>query len=146
MASPEPQAPEVVLDIPPKAEYVGLLRLALSAVARLASLNIEDTADLKLAVDEAARRWIPAAPAPGNPPPDGGEGRERLSVRYGLSPERLRLELRCAGPEVMRPAEHELSVTIIGATVDECRAEPGFTELVKYLGPEADSAVPERTF
>ncbi len=139
----EADSREVLLAIPARAEYVGLVRLALSGVSRLTTLSAEDVADLKLAADEAARRWVPAAPLA-----DGGEhgrtgeppvaGRpERLSVRYGLDPERLMLEVSCAGPEVMPVSERELSLTILRATADECHAEPGRIRLVKYLGRAA---------
>src|SRR5205807_7166683 len=44
----------VTLTIPAKPDYVVLARLALSAVCRLAPLELEASADLKLAITEAA--------------------------------------------------------------------------------------------
>jgi len=44
----------VTLTIPAKPDYVVLARLALSAVCRLAPLELEAAADLKLAITEAA--------------------------------------------------------------------------------------------
>jgi hypothetical protein len=135
---PEQQSQDVWLAIPARAEYVSLLRLALSAVSRLTTLTGDDVADLKLAVDEAARRWIAPAtaihPAVGLPELETAIG-ERLSARYGLHVDRLLLELRCEGDEVMPSSERELSLAILRATADECDAEPGRTRLVKYLGP-----------
>jgi hypothetical protein len=138
---PDADTQVVRLAIPAKAEYVTLLRLALSAVSRLTPLSGEDVAELKLAVDEAARRWIPSAPETGTSPVAGGlepvgpDAAERLSARYGLQVDRLLLELRCDGSEVLPASERELSLAILRATADECAAEPGRTRLVKYLTP-----------
>ena len=132
---------EVCLTIPARAEYVGLLRLALSAVSRLTALSTDDVADLKLAVDEAARRWVPPAPTSDGhtieltEEPLAPPSSERLAVRYGLRPTRLVLDLNCRGPEVMPLSERQLSLAILGATADECHAEPGRIRLVKHLEP-----------
>ncbi len=141
--SSETDSREVRLTIPARAEYVGLLRLALSAVSRLTALSGDEVSDLKLAVDEAARRWVPAAPAADGHAFDLTEeplvasSSERLAVRYGLRPTRLELDLRCPGPEVMPLSERRLSLAILGATADECHAEPGRIRLVKHLEPAA---------
>ena len=136
----ETDSGEVRLTIPARAEYVGLLRLALSAVSRLTALSGDEVADLKLAVDEAARRWVPAADAHTfdlSEQPLVVSSSERLAVRYGLRPTRLVLDLRCPGPEVMPLSERRLSLAILGATADECHAEPGRIRLVKHLEPTA---------
>jgi hypothetical protein len=133
--SREAESQVVQLAIPAKAEYVSLLRLALSAISRLTPLSGEEVADLKLAVDEAARRWIPPPPGPTAVATQAAEpgSDERLSVRYGLQADRLLLELSCDGSEVMPAAERELSLAILRATADECEDVRGRTRLVKYL-------------
>ncbi len=115
---------EVDLTIPARPEHLVLARLALSAVCRLTALGVEDVADLKLAVTEAANDFVD------EPKSGGQEG--RLGVSFLL--EDSRLAVRLDGPAFCEPtAEQELGRAIIDATVDEVHYGRGHTELVKYL-------------
>lgn len=46
------------LEIPPRSAYVGVVRLALSSLARVAGLNEESIDDLKIAVSEACANAV----------------------------------------------------------------------------------------
>ena len=121
----------VSLTIPAKPDYVVLARLALSAVCRLAPLELEAAADLKLAITEAASFLM------------GGD-RRATSREDGEAPEmRFRFDLRddeivveVSGTEqpTISEEERELSRAIIGATADDCTYANGTMRLTKRLG------------
>lgn len=75
----------VHLTIPAKAEYITLVRLALTGLWRLRSFSEEALADLKLAVTEACSNSVRHA---------YGEGREGIvHIDYELHPDRLVIEV-----------------------------------------------------
>lgn len=49
---------EIVMSMPSKAEYVGVVRLTVSAIANRMGFNIEDIEDIKVAVAEACTNAI----------------------------------------------------------------------------------------
>jgi anti-sigma regulatory factor (Ser/Thr protein kinase) len=69
-------APTVRLTIPAKAEYITLVRLALSGISQSRELSDEELGDLKLAVTEACSN------STGTPYTDGREG--SVEVVYEL--------------------------------------------------------------
>lgn len=75
----------VRLTIPAKAEYITLVRLALSGLSHLRPLDDETLGDLKLAVTEACSNSVRHAYR------DGREG--SVDVRYELHPDRLVVEV-----------------------------------------------------
>jgi serine/threonine-protein kinase RsbW len=78
-------ASAVHLTIPAKAEYISLVRLALTGLWRLRSFSEEALADLKLAVTEACSNSVRHA---------YGEGREGIvRVDYELHEDRLVIEV-----------------------------------------------------
>lgn len=78
-------APAVHLTIPAKAEYITLVRLALTGLWRLRSFSEEALADLKLAVTEACSNSVRHA---------YGEGREGIvQIDYELHADRLVIEV-----------------------------------------------------
>jgi serine/threonine-protein kinase RsbW len=78
-------APTVRLTIPAKAEYITLVRLALSGLSQSRELSDETLGDLKLAVTEACSNSVRHA---------YDEGREgSVEVTYELHPDRLVVEV-----------------------------------------------------
>jgi len=114
-------APTVRLTIPAKAEYISLVRLALSGLSQSRELPDETLGDLKLAVTEACSNSVRHA---------YGEGREgSVEVVYELHPDRLVVEVSDDGAgfsEADRaPAEESglneggLGIAIIRELADE---------------------------
>ena len=111
--------PTVRLTIPAKAEYIALVRLALSGLARLRPLSEEVLADLKLAVTEACTNSVRHG---------YGDGEGQVEIVYELRPDRLVVEVADDGPgfdaEGDRPLEENLvegglGIAIIKAVSDE---------------------------
>ncbi len=121
----------VSLTIPAKPDYIVLARLALSAVCRIAPLEIEAAADLKLATTEAATYLM------------GGDRRAearddeegpQLQFLFDLQDEDIVVEVRGAERPAFSEEEREMSWAIIGATVDESDFDGGTMRLRKRLG------------
>ena len=112
----------VRLTIPAKAEYIALVRLALSGLSRLHPLSEETLGDLKLAVTEACTNSVRHGYSSG----DG-----TVEIVYELQPDRLVVEVADDGPGFDaagdRPsdenlAEGGLGIAIIRAVSDEFEA------------------------
>jgi anti-sigma regulatory factor (Ser/Thr protein kinase) len=121
----------VSLTIPAKPDYVVLARLALSAVCRLAPLELEAAADLKLAITEAASFLM------------GGDRRAaaredaevpQMRFKFDLLDDQIVVEVSGAEQPTVSEEERELSRAIIGATADECTYADGTMRLTKRLG------------
>jgi anti-sigma regulatory factor (Ser/Thr protein kinase) len=124
----------VQLTIPAKPDYVVLARLALSAVCRLAPLELEAAADLKLAITEAASFLMggdrrAAARDDGEAP--------QMSFRFDLKDEAIVVTVSGAEQPTISEEERELSRAIIGATADDCTYADGTMTLTKRLGLDA---------
>ncbi|HYZ18930.1 MAG TPA: ATP-binding protein [Gaiellaceae bacterium] len=132
--------PSVRLRIPAKAEYITLVRLALSGLSRLRPLDEETLGDLKLAVTEACSNSVRHG--------YGSEGEGVVDIAYELHPDRLVVEVEDEGPgfDPTRPrtgvnglTEGGLGIAIIQALADEFEAgerrQGGGTRLrfVKFL-------------
>jgi serine/threonine-protein kinase RsbW len=117
----------VRLTIPAKAEYITLVRLALSGLSQLRPLSDETLGDLKLAVTEACSNSVRHAYR------DGREG--AVEVVYELHADRLVVEVRdegegfAAGEEARAPdgslSEGGLGIAIIRELADELELGPG---------------------
>jgi hypothetical protein len=125
----------VWLTIPAKPDYVVLARLALSAVCRLAPLELEAAADLKLAITEAASFLM------------GGDRRSasredgdvpQMSFRFDLGDDEIVVEVSGAEQPTISEQERELSRAIIAATADDCTYADGTMRLTKRLGLAAE--------
>ncbi|HEX8052639.1 MAG TPA: hypothetical protein VF517_06575 [Thermoleophilaceae bacterium] len=121
----------VTLAVPAKPDYVVLARLALSAVCRIAPLELEAAADLKLAITEAATFLM------------GGDRRsearedeesEQMVFAFDLRDDEIEVRVRGTEQRTFSEEERELSRAIIDATVDDCRYEDGTMVLKKRLG------------
>jgi serine/threonine-protein kinase RsbW len=115
----------VRLTIPAKAEYITLVRLALSGLSGLRPLSDEALGDLKLAVTEACTNSVRHGY-------QNGEG--IVEIVYELQPDRLVVEVADDGPGFDaagdRPmgdnlAEGGLGIAIIKAVSDEFEAGKG---------------------
>ncbi|HEX8648880.1 MAG TPA: ATP-binding protein [Thermoleophilaceae bacterium] len=126
----------VSLTIPAKPDYVVLARLALSAVCRIAPLELEAAADLKLAITEAATFLM------------GGDRRsaareddqaaESMRFSFDLQDDEIVIEVTGSERRTFSEEERELSRAIIDATVDDCELEDGTMRLRKRLGLSAE--------
>jgi len=110
------------LTIPAKAEYITLVRLALSGLSRLRPFSEEVLGDLKLAVTEACTNSVRHGYA-------NGEG--TVDIVYELQPDRLVVEVADDGPGFdvtgEEPSEENLAegglgIAIIKAVSDEFEA------------------------
>ena len=120
--APVVENPTVRLMIPAKAEYITLVRLALSGISRLRPLSEEVLGDLKLAVTEACTNSVRHGY-------ENGEG--TVEILYELQPDRLVVEVSDDGPGFDpsgdRPTEESLAegglgIAIIKAVSDEFEA------------------------
>lgn len=109
----------VSLAIPPKPDYIVLVRLALSAICRLTPLQPDDIADLKLAVSEVATERLTGA---------AGD-----SVRLGFELLDDRLVVNLEASAAPSGSEDPLSRAIVEATVDEAAYDQASVRLVKRL-------------
>jgi serine/threonine-protein kinase RsbW len=117
----------VRLTIPAKAEYITLVRLALSGLSQLRPLDDETLGDLKLAVTEACSNSVRHAYR------DGREG--AVQVNYELHPDRLVVEVCDDGEGFTAAArapsadgslsEGGLGIAIIRELADELEFGPG---------------------
>jgi serine/threonine-protein kinase RsbW len=120
--APLVENPTVRLMIPARAEYITLVRLALSGISRLRPLSEEVLGDLKLAVTEACTNSVRHGY-------ENGEG--TVEILYELQPDRFVVEVSDDGPGFDpsgdRPTEENLAegglgIAIIKAVSDEFEA------------------------
>ena len=124
----------VTLTIPAKPDYVVLARLALSAVCRIAPLELEAAADLKLAITEAATFLM------------GGDRRRearddeapQMHFSFDLQDDEIVVEVRGSQERTFSEEERELSRAIIEATVDSSHYDGDSMRLTKRLGLAAE--------
>jgi anti-sigma regulatory factor (Ser/Thr protein kinase) len=121
----------VSLTIPAKPDYVVLARLALSAVCRLAPLELEAAADLKLAITEAAS-FLMGGDRRSSSRENGEVG--EMSFRFDLRDDEIVVEVTGAEQPTISEEERELSRAIISATADDCVYADGTMRLTKRLG------------
>ena len=121
----------VELTIPAKPDYVVLARLALSAVCRLAPLELEAAADLKLAITEAAS-FLMGGDRRASAREDGDV--PAMTFRFDLRDDEVVVEVSGAEQPTISEEERELSRAIIGATADDCTYAGGKMTLTKRLG------------
>ncbi|HEX8744637.1 MAG TPA: hypothetical protein VF712_16050 [Thermoleophilaceae bacterium] len=122
----------VTLSIPAKPDYVVLARLALSAVCRMAPLELEAAADLKLAITEAAT-FLMGGDRRSAAREDDGQAAS-MNFSFDLQDEEIVVEVRGSEQRTFSEEERELSRAIIDATVDSCEYDDGTMRLRKRLG------------
>ncbi|HET7488299.1 MAG TPA: ATP-binding protein [Acidimicrobiales bacterium] len=144
------QGPVIELEIPARAEYVGLARLVVSSLATARrALADERIDDLKLAVSEACTNAIEAHA--------GAERQERVTVRWSEGDDRLLVQIDDRGPgfdpgqlpehpPVTDPErlnfERGLGIPLIRTLVDEVDFNPSDSgtsvRLTMFCGPADD--------
>ena len=122
------------LTVPAQAAYLSLARLALSAICELAPAGPEDASELKLALTEAASRFVDDGPATAEP---GAAPAERVRFTFTLDGDTIAVGITGKVKPGARQDEQELSRAIVEATVDESRYEAESVELVKRLQKSA---------
>jgi anti-sigma regulatory factor (Ser/Thr protein kinase) len=125
----------VSLTIPAKPDYVVLARLALSAVCRMAPLELEAAADLKLAITEAAT-FLMGGDRRSSAREDGEA--ESMRFAFDLQDDEIVVEVTGSEERTFSEEERELSRAIIDATVDGCEYDGGTMRLRKRLGLPAE--------
>lgn len=131
----------VRLDFPAKADYLLLARLALSGLARTLPLDVEEVADLKLAVTEACGNAVRHA---------YGDHDGSVRVSFVVGPTSLELIVEDRGEGISEvdvgeegepePLEGGMGMAIIRAVVDEVDVRDGadgrgtVVHMTKYLG------------
>jgi serine/threonine-protein kinase RsbW len=120
--------PELELEFPPKPEFVGTARHAVSALVRLRDFPDDLVEDVKLAVSEACTAAIADGPGDGHP----------VRVLVAAEPDRVIIEMIDPGTGVERavagspseidteelPFDRVLSLPIIRGLVDEVAITP----------------------
>jgi len=101
--------PSVELQIPALSPYVGVVRLALAALARGAGLDEEKVDDLKIAVSEACSRAVLAGEAedPGSP----------VSVTWTDEADRIVIEIADRSGEPSEPTGSDNSLSFSSRAV-----------------------------
>jgi anti-sigma regulatory factor (Ser/Thr protein kinase) len=125
----------VTLAIPAKPDYVVLARLALSAVCRIAPLDLEAAADLKLAITEAATFLMGGDR---RSEARDGEPDDQMLFSFDLGDDAIVVEVTGSHERTFSEEERELSRAIIDATVDGCDYADGSMRLTKRLGLSAE--------
>ena len=126
----------VTLTIPAKPDYVVLARLALSAVCRMAPLELEAAADLKLAITEAATFLMGGDRR--SAAREGDDEDASMKFSFDLQDEEIVVDVQGSEHRTFSEEERDLSRAIIEATVDHCEYDDGAMRLRKRLGLAAE--------
>lgn len=145
-------ADRIVLEIPAKAEYVALCRLAVSGLGAGTGLDGDQIADLKVAVSEGCSYFLTegdgsdagAYDLPGES--EDPQSLPTLQIDFSLAADRWTVDI--SGPDAEgrsgssagggTPGEPDLGWMVIEALVDEAQREPlsaekGRLRLIRYL-------------
>jgi serine/threonine-protein kinase RsbW len=114
----------VELEIPARSAYVGVVRLALAALARNAGMDEEAVDDLRIAVSEACTNAVLSTEQAA---PD-----EPVTVTWREEPDRVAIEVADRGSvydpegagENTQGIRMSLSISLLRSLVDECEIEP----------------------
>ena len=117
----------VQLEIPPRSPYVGVVRLALSSLARAAGLDEEKVDDIKIAVSEACANAVISNEEAGSDDP--------VTVSWEENEDAVRIEVTDRGamfnPDGVEQADSQgfstrtvMSMALLKSLVDDCQFEP----------------------
>ena len=115
--------PLVELEIPPRSPYVGVVRLAVSSLARTAGLDEERVDDLKIAVSEACANAVINNEEVGSDEP--------VAITWNDDPQQLHVEVGDRGRALSLPGPEDvdtqgfstravMSVALLRSLVDGC--------------------------
>lgn len=118
--------PLVRLEIPPRSPYVGVVRLAVSSLARSAGLDEEKVDDIKIAVSEACANAVLNNEEAGSEAP--------VSITWEEDDSSVHIEVADRGPTVDAAAAAEadtqgfstravMSIALLKSLVDGCEFE-----------------------
>ena len=121
-------AAQMHLEVPARSVYVGVVRLALAALARQAGLDEDRVEDLRIAVSEACANAVLSEEGPAG----------SIGVIWRAEDERVVVEVvdgsapaSSPGPEALGADRLDMSVALMRSLVDECtferRPEGGMT-------------------
>lgn len=102
--------------IPPKAEYVSIVRLTASGVASRMGFDIDDIEDIKVSISEAINRMI-----------DKGTSPDGIKIDFHLYSDVIRIDFRLSGSSLKDIFESErdgFAFEIIRALMDEVILNP----------------------
>lgn len=116
----------VRLEIPPRSPYVGVVRLAVSSLARTAGLDEDKVDDIKIAVSEACANAVLNNEEAGSEAP--------VSITWEEDDSSVRIEVADRGPTVDASAADEvdtqgistravMSIALLKSLVDGCEFE-----------------------
>lgn len=117
--------PVVEIEIPPRREFVGVVRLALGALGRAESLEEEAIDDLRIAVSEACANAVVAG--------EETDSEAAITVAWTASPEAIVVDVVDPAPDrdPARPAPDDsgtarldLSLALLRSLVDELEHAP----------------------
>lgn len=126
----------VNMSLPCKSEYVGVVRLTISAIANRMGFNIEEIEDIKVAVSEGCSNAIKYA-----------EDTE-FAIDVDVFSDKIKIQIKDSGvgydvdnlktPDTANPKEGGLGIFIIKALMDEVELSSKFGEgskitMVKFL-------------
>lgn len=114
---------QVVLSIPPKAEFVSLVRLAVSGVAHQAGFDIDAIEDIKVCVSEVLNKAIAT---------EFGKGTAPLALTFGLIPGSLSVQIGGIGLDgstLFASDTDEFALAILNTLMDSV--------MLSSIGPEA---------
>lgn len=115
----------IELEIPPRSAYVGVVRLAIAALARGAGLDEEAVDDLRIAVSEACANAVLANEEAGSDDP--------VQVTWTQGDDHLAIEVADRGTIYLTENDEDsqgfssrlaLSVGLLESLVDECEFRP----------------------
>jgi serine/threonine-protein kinase RsbW len=106
------EADNIVLTLPFKAEYVSVVRLAVSGIASRMGFDIEAIEDIKVATAEVCNKMIEA----------GSKTAGYYTITFQISNLNLVIKFDCEDKSlkcIFSSAENELGVSIINALMDD---------------------------
>lgn len=121
-------ATQVLIEVPPRSAYVGVVRLALTSLGRVTDLDDETLEDLKIAVSEACSNAVLAREGSGAGAP--------VSIRWAEQPDQLIVDVLDPGTDYGSPpadvldsqgisSRQAMSLALIQSLVSDCHIGSG---------------------
>lgn len=112
----------VVMSIPARAEYVGVVRLAAAAIAGRMAFGYDDVEDLKVAVSEGCSEAILS-------------GGEEVQIQFDVAPDRLEILITGGlGTAAERAQDSGLGLLLMRVLMDEVHTErQGGRQLLRII-------------